>query len=232
MAETTEPSVPSRAVAGWSDGESPVWLSIPEGYAELPLDDIPETIEATRQLVTELGTPDQRQAAAFVLSSLNVFLTTLAERNAIYVGLGRHQSALNGQLITSSLVVTVLDFPGERNPRLVLRDLLVAKARAHEHGQADILDLEDRPAAFFEHTLSLPNPALPGQHVLAEGAEVPVWQLEAFVPSPGGDRLVTFEVSTPFAEHGPQYRAMVVAMAARLSFQPPAADDPLAALLG
>lgn len=213
-------------------GAAPVWLSIPEGYAELPLDDIPQTIDVTRRLVDELGTAEQRRAAAFVLSSLDVFLGTLAERNAVYAGLGRHRSALNGQLITSSLVVTVLDVPGERNPRLVLRDLLVGKARAHEHGQADVLDLPAGPAAFFEHTLSLPNPAVPGQHVLAEGTEVPVWQLEAFVPSPGGDRLVAFELSTPFAEHGPQYRAMVVAMAARLSFQPPPEEDPLAALLG
>ncbi|WP_433306260.1 hypothetical protein ACQP2F_20310 [Actinoplanes sp. CA-030573] len=215
-----------------TDAAAPVWLSIPEGYAELPLENIPETIETTSKLVDELGPPEQRRAATFVLRSLNAFLTALAERNAIYCGLGRHQSALNGQVITSTLVVTVLDFPGERNPRLVLRDLLVGKAEAAEQGQADILDLPHGPAAFFEHTLLLPAPPIPGQHVLAEGAEAPVWQLEAFVPSPAGDRLVTFELSTPFAAHGPQYRAMVVAMAGRLSFEPPADADPLAALLG
>jgi hypothetical protein len=205
--------------------ENPVWISLPEGYAELPLADIPDTIEVTRRLVDELGTPEQRQAAEFVLSSLNVFLTALAERNAIYCGVGRHESAINGQLLTSSLVVTVLDFPGQRNPRLVLRDLLIGKSRAHESGQADIVDLAGGPVAFFEHTLSLPNPATPG-------VEVPVWQLEAFVPSPAGDRLVTIEVSTPFAEHGPQYRTMAVAMANGVGFDPPAPDDPLAALLG
>jgi hypothetical protein len=210
----------------------PVWLSLPDGYAELPLDDIPETVEATRRLVDELGTPDQRRAADFVLSSLNVFLSALAERNAIYCGVGRHLSAVDGSLITSSLVVTVLDFPGERNPRLVLRDLLLSKAQAHENGQADVVDLPGGPAAFFEHTLVLPNPSLPSQHVLAEGTESPVWQLEAFVPSPGGDRLVTIEASTPFADQGPQYRRMVVAMAAGVSFQPPADADPLSALMG
>jgi len=129
-------------------------------------------------------------------------------------------------------VVTVLDFPGERNPRLVLRDLLIGKAQAHEAGQPDIIDLPNGPVAFFEHTLSLPNPAIPGQHVLAASTEVPVWQLEAFVPSATGNRLVTIETSTPFADHGPQYRAMVVAMAAGVAFQPPADADPLAALLG
>ena len=218
MAATTEPA--------------PVWLSIPPGYAELPLDDVPQTVDVTRRLVAELGTPDQQQAGEYVLGSLTVFLEALAERQAVYCGIGRHRSAINGQLITSSLVVTVLDFPGERNPRLVLRDLLIGKAQAHETGQPDIIDLPNGPVAFFEHTLSLPNPAIPGQHVLAAGTEVPVWQLEAFVPAPAGDRLVTIEASTPFADHGPQYRAMIVAMAAAVAFQPPAEVDPLAALLG
>lgn len=211
---------------------APVWLSIPPGYAELPLADIPETMEATRRLITELGTAEQRQAQEFVLGSLTVFLEALIERQAVYCGIGRHQSALDGQVITSSLVISVLDFPGERNPRLVLRDTLIAKARAHEAGQPDIVELPDGPVAFFEHTLSLPDPAIPGRHVLAVGTEMPVWQLEAFVVSPTGDRLVTIETSTPFAEHGPQFRPMVIAAAVGVAFQPPTEADPLKALLG
>ncbi|WP_433362625.1 hypothetical protein ACQPZX_30655 [Actinoplanes sp. CA-142083] len=205
--------------------EIPVWLSIPSGYAELPLEDIASTVDVTRRLVDELGTEEQREAGEFVFSSLYFFLSALAERNAVYCGIGRHSSFLTGGLITSSLVVTVMDFPGERNPRLVLRDVLIGKARAQEAGQPDIVDLPGGPAAFFEHTLSLPNPA-------TAGVEVPVWQLEAFVPSPGGDRLVTIELSTPFAEHGPQYRTMVVEMANAVRFEPPASADPLSALLG
>lgn len=129
-------------------------------------------------------------------------------------------------------MISVLDFPGVRNPRLVLRDVLLAKAGAHEAGQADVVELPNGPVAFFEHTLNLPNPAIPGGHVLAAGTEVPVWQLEAFVASPAGDRLVTIEASTPFAGHGPQYRAMVIAVAAGVAFQPPTHTDPLDALLG
>jgi hypothetical protein len=207
---------------------APVWLSIPPGYAELPLADIPATIDATRRLTFELGVGEQ----PFVLGALGVFLEALAERGAVYCGLGRHESALDGQVITSSLVISVLDLPGERNPRLVLRDLLIGKARAHEAGQADIVDLAGGPVAFFEHTLSLPSPAVSGQHVLAVGVEAPVWQLEAFVVSPGGNRLVTIEASTPFVEHGPQYRAMVIAVAAGVAFHEPADADPLDALLG
>jgi hypothetical protein len=209
-----------------------VWLSIPDGYAALPLENIPETIAATGQLVAELGTPQQRQASDHVLGSLSVFLGMLAERRAVYCGLGRHLSAINGQLITSSMVVTLLEFPEQRNPRLVLKDLLQAKVDAREAGQPDLVDLPNGPAMFFERTLMLPTPAIPGQQVLAEGTESPVWQLEAFVPSPDGDKLATIEVSTPFAEHGPQYRTMVVTMAAGVAFKPPFGSGPLTALLG
>nr|WP_205862982.1 hypothetical protein [Planosporangium thailandense] len=207
-------------------------MSIPDGYAALPLENISDTIAATGQLVAELGTPQQRQASDDVLGSLNAFLETLAERRAVYCGIGRHLSAINGQLITSSLVVTLLEFPGQRNPRLVLKDLLQGKVDAGEGGQPDLVDLPNGPALFFERTLMLPTPAVPQQHVLTEGTESPVWQLEAFVPSPDGDKLATIEVSTPFAEHGPQYRTMTVTMAAGVRFRPPVGRDPLSALLG
>ncbi|WP_203842120.1 hypothetical protein [Winogradskya humida] len=209
-----------------------VWVEIPQGYAALPLTGIAETVEAVGKLVTELGPPNIREAGDTVLSSLQVFLETLAERRAVYCGVGRHRSALNDQLITSSLVVTLLEFPEENNPRLVLKDLLEAKAGAGEAGQTDLVDLPNGPALFFERVTLMPAPAIPGQHVLAEGVESPVWQLEAFVPSPQGDKLATIEVSTPFAEHGPQYRAMLVAMASGVVFEEPVDSDPLAALLG
>jgi hypothetical protein len=47
-------------------------------------------------------------------------------------------------------------------------------------------------------------------------------RLEAFVPSEKGDKLATVELSTSFESHGPEYRAMVVQMAASVSFEPPA----------
>ena len=209
-----------------------VWLSVPDGYAALPLDDIAETIAATGRLVAELGTPEQREAAPYVLGSLNMFLPALAERRAVYCGVGRHLSAIDGRLITSSLVATMLEFPSRRNPRLLLAELLQGKVGAREAGQTDLVDLPNGPAMFFERTLTLPAPAIPGRHVPAGGTDSPVWQLEASVPSPEGDKLLTIELATPFAEHGPQYRSMIVAMAAGVGFHPPAEDDPLSALLG
>ncbi|WP_280519340.1 hypothetical protein [Winogradskya consettensis] len=209
-----------------------MWFAVPPGYASLPLENIPETIEITGKLLGELGTPQLRESGDFVLEALRTFLRTLADRRAVYCGVGRHRSAINDQLISSSLVVTLLEFPDESNPRLVLANLLEAKADADDVGQPDLVDLVNGPAMFFERTVMMPAPAIPGQHVLAEGVESPVWQLEAFVPSPQGDKLATIEVSTSFAEHGPQYRAMLVAMASGVVFEEPVDSDPLAALLG
>jgi hypothetical protein len=77
---------------------------------------------------------------------------------------------------------------------------------------------------FFESVRLLPG--------LVDGQLDQVWQLEAFVPAPDGDQLATIELSTPFVDDGPQFRALVVGMAASVGFRPPTSDDPLAALLG
>lgn len=202
-----------------SSGSAAVWLVVPTGYAALPLADIPQTLEVTGRLVEELAPPALRAAGRSVLGPLAVMLETLAAGRAVYCGVGRHRSAIDGQVVTSSLVVSLLEFTGARNPRLVLKDLIEAKRDDGETGATDVVDLPNGPVMFFERTLMLPAPPALGQHVLAEGVESPVWQLEAFVPAPDGDKLATIQLSTPFAEHGPQYRAVVVAMASTVSFR-------------
>jgi hypothetical protein len=191
-----------------------VWVALPDGYAPLPLEDVPAVIATTAGLIG----PDP------VLGTLEVLLTTLAARNAAYCGVGRHLSALGGGLVTSSLVIALMAVPGARNPRLVLKELLRGKRDAGEAGQVDLVDLANGPVLFFERVLLLPG--------LTDGELDQVWQLEAFVPSPDGDQLATIELSTPFVDDGPQFRAMVVGMAASVGFRPPVEDDPLAALLG
>lgn len=208
-----------------------VWLAIPDGYASLPLHDIPETLDATGQLIDELGTATQRATGAVALGTLATLLAGLAERNAVYCGVGRHLSALDGRLVTSSLVVTLLEFPHRRNPRLVLTGLLESKKDAGEIGQADLVELPNGPALFFERTRTLPTPPAPGRDAIAASAESPVWQLEVFVPSAEGDRLATIEVSTPFVGEGPQYRGMLVGLAAGVAFRPPQ-NDMVTALRG
>lgn len=208
-----------------------VWLAVPDGYASLPLRDIPATLDVTRQLVDDLGTTAQRAAGGVVLGSLATLLQGLAERNAVYCGVGRHLSALDGRLVTSSLVVTLLEFPHRRNPRLVLTGLLESKKDAGEIGQADLVELPNGPALFFERTRTLPTPPALGRDAMAASTESPVWQLEAFVPSAEGDKLAVIEVSTPFVGAGPQYRGMLVGLAAGVAFRPPQ-NDMLAALRG
>jgi hypothetical protein len=44
--------------------------------------------------------------------------------------------------------------------------------------------------------------------------------------------LATIELSTPFAEHGPQYPTTIVTLAAGLSFNLSVAHNPLSALMG
>ncbi|WP_041832598.1 hypothetical protein [Actinoplanes sp. N902-109] len=209
-----------------------VWFGVPDGYAPLPLHDLTDTMSVTYQLIQELGTDEQRALSGTALGALAVYLGELAERGAVYCGIGRHVSETDGSPVTSSLVVTLQEYPGRRNPRLLLRDVAEGKRRAGEHGHAELVDLPNGPALFVERELLLPAPPRPGDHVLTVAAEAPVWQLEAFLPGPDGDRLAVIEVSTPFVAAGPQFRPMTVAMAAALSFRPPADQDPLASLLG
>src|SRR4051794_4356159 len=102
------------------EGSSAVWFAVPDGYAELPLRDIPAVMERSEQLINELGTPSQREISGSVIGSLTYFLQELASADAVFCGIGRHLSRVDGRLLTSNLVVSLLSFPGRRNPRLVL----------------------------------------------------------------------------------------------------------------
>ncbi|GAA1994773.1 hypothetical protein [Amycolatopsis minnesotensis] len=78
---------------------------------------------------------------------------------------------------------------------------------------------------FLERTRQLPTPQLPGQPELPDEATSPVFQLEAHIPSEAGDKLASIEFSTPYESRGPQFRAMVLAMASSVSFEPPAVAE-------
>lgn len=56
---------------------------------------------------------------------------------------------------------------------------------------------------------------------MPDGLTTKVFQLEALVPADDGAKLVSIELSTPFVEHGPEFRGMVVEMAASVSFTAP-----------
>jgi hypothetical protein len=42
------------------------------------------------------------------------------------------------------------------------------------------------------------------------------------VPADDGSKLATIELSTPFEAHGPEFRGMIVHLAASVAFEPPA----------
>jgi hypothetical protein len=207
---------------GAGDDGTPLWVAIPPGYFPLPLDDVQGSFARAESVLTDIADAQQQPQIKAVIGVLGVFLSDLASCGALYCGIGRHTSPVDDTVVTSSLVISYQEFEGTRNPRLVLRDLVQAKADADERGQVDLIDVLERPVLFFERTRALPTPQLPGQPEVAEGATSAVYQLEASIPSDNGDKLATIEFATPFESHGPEFRAMVVQLAASVSFKPPA----------
>jgi hypothetical protein len=213
-------------VAGALDGstgkETPLWIAIPPGYFPLPLGDVAPSLERAQAVLTEIADDEQKPQIEAVIGVLSVFLVDLTVSGALYCGVGRHVSPDDNAVITSSLVVSYQEYEGTRNPRLLLSDLLWAKDDAGEHGQADLVDVLNRPMLFFERVRQFPTPELPGQPPVPEGATTPVHQLEAFVPSEDGSKLTKIDFSTPFTAYGADFRTMVVQLAASVSFEPPA----------
>ena len=207
-----------------------IWAEIPTGYFPLPIDDLEASMARAEEVLTELAPDELRSTIAPVVSTLTVLLRELAARNTLYCGVGHHLSAVDGSVVTSSLVLAHQDVGEKRNPRLVLGDLARMKADAGERGQADLVDVAGRPMFFFERTRQLPTPRLPGRPEVPEDSLSPVFQLEAVVPSDDGSELVAIDFSTPQEAYGPEFRAMVVQLAASVSFEPPVAEDGAAAV--
>ena len=202
--------------------ETPVWVELPVGFAPLPTDDIDQRMATAETVLAELAPEELRAAVGPVVGVLTYFLRDLAARNTLYCGVGRHRSAMDDSTVTSSLVVSLQRFWEERNPRLVLKDLLAAKLDAGDHGQSDLVDLDNGPVLFFETTRVMPTPQLPGQPPVPDGSTTRVFQLEALVPSADGTTMAAIEFSTPFESYGQGFRTMIVMMAASVSFTEPA----------
>jgi hypothetical protein len=211
---------------GEADGDADrlnFWIELPPGYIPLPLDDVETTLATAEANLRELAPEDQRELLAAVIGTFTLLLEDLQERDAAYCGLGWH-TAEDGEIVPSSLVVSLQRFPQRRNPRLVIKDLVEIRAEANEHGQVDVVDLDPGPALFFESVLTLPSPQLPGQPPNAE-PDADVYQLQALVPSPDGTKLAAIDFSTPDIPHGTRFRAMMVLMANSVSFTPPPGSE-------
>ncbi|WP_051450844.1 hypothetical protein [Actinospica robiniae] len=205
-----------------SAGEVAIWLQLPAGYLPLPIEDSAERLAEVEPVLAELCPPENED---LLYATLNTFATLLAEldqRNAVYCGLGWH-TAPDESVVSSTLVISVQPTGEERNPKLVLGDLVHAAANAGDHAQADLVDLTGGPALFFERVRSLPKPSLPGQQ--GDPGRADVYQLEAIVVSEKGDLLAALEFSTPYVQSGTLFREMMVLLANSVSFTPPPASE-------
>lgn len=203
--------------------ELDVWVELPPGYIPLPLHDVDATLAAAEENLRELAPEDQQPLLSAVVGTFTLLLDQLQERNAAYCGLGWHTTE-DGTVVPSSLVVSIQPVRERRNPRLVLKDLIELRAEAGEHGQIDVVDLEDGPALFFESVVTLPRPQIPGQPP-NQNPDAEVYQLRALVPSGDGTKLASLDFSTPDIPHGPRFRAMMVLMANSVSFTAPPGPD-------
>lgn len=202
------------------DDELNVWADLPPGYLPLPLgQDLGERLEASQRILLDIAPAEQRDVVSAVSDTFTVLLEELQARNVAYCGLGWH-TAEDGAVVSSTLIMSVQRFPAALNPRILLKDLLETKAAHAEHGQADLVDLANGPALFFEAVRSLPQPRIPGQPDPGD-ARARVYQLQATVPNEKGTAFAVAEFSTPMVEYGPFYREMMVLLANSLSFNPP-----------
>jgi hypothetical protein len=210
----------------------PLWVHIPEGFFELPLADVENRLAVAESILGDVADEKQKREIHAVIGVLSVLLSDLATVGGLYCGIGRHISPVDGSVVTSSLVISCQEFEGTRNPRLVLKDLVGAKADAGERGQADLVDLHERPTLFFEHTKLLPTPQLPGGTQVDDDAVSRVFQLEAFVPSADGSKLAIAGFSTPFEDQGPLFRAILVQLAGSVLFEPPELSPEVSGRIG
>ena len=197
-----------------------IWLDLPDSYLPLPLLDIDNVLATAEVTLSELCPPERQDLLYATLGTFSTLLDELAARNAVYCGLGWHESPTDGAVVSSTLVVSIqLMGPEERSPRLVLGDLVTAAADSGDQAQADLVDLANGPALFVESVRSLPRPTLPGQS--GEPGMADVYQLQVTVPSPKGEWVVVLEFSTPQVEYGVLYREMMILLANSVAFTAP-----------
>ena len=202
-----------------ADEELKIWLELPSGYLPLPVGNSAEALAAAEPILSELCPPDRRDLLDATLNAFTVLLGELEQRNTVYCGLGWHTAPDEETIVGSTLVVSVLVTGEERNPRLLLGDLVTAAANADEQGQADLVDLPKGPALFMEGVRSLGRPNLPAQQ--GDPGRADVYQLEVLIPDDKGELLAVLEFSTPSVEYGTLYREMMVLLANSVSFTPP-----------
>lgn len=196
-----------------------IGIDIPPGYYEIPLDRVDDLADTYLPMVIDAIPPGVRDSAPTVVATMQFLLGTLAANNALYCGIGVHRSARSEESIVSWLTVSSFAYGPARNPRLVISDLIAAKAARGETGHLEIIELDHRPALYFERTVGHGRPDLSGYP--GDSAQVAVFQIQTTLPSPDGESIAVIDFATADVPNGPQYRAMILGMAASIEFPVP-----------
>jgi hypothetical protein len=203
----------------------PIGIAIPPGYNEIPLGDLDTLIQTARPVITESVPDRMRDDVPNVLGTLHFLLATLAANNALYSGIGLHRTTeVSERVAVSWLTVSAFEYGEERNPRLVLSELIDAKAAKKSRGKLAIIEGPAVPILYFEWTEKHATPTIANYPLTSDLPEV--FQIEATVPSADGTSIAVVELSTADPETGPRYRQMILDMAASVTFpQPPPDTD-------
>ncbi|MFI5718024.1 hypothetical protein [Nocardia sp. NPDC051750] len=202
-----------------------IGIDIPPGYNEIPLDDLDTLMQTVGPVITDSVPGQMRDDVPNILGTLHFMLATLASNNALYSGIGLHRTAEPeaGRMAVSWLTVSSFDYGEERNPRLVLSELIKAKADTKAQGKLAMVESPTVPILYFEWTEKHAAPAIASYPAAGDTPEV--FQIEATVPSRDGTAIAVVELSTADPGIGPQYRGMVLDMAASVTFPQPPSDS-------
>lgn len=181
----------------------------------MPLTDIHRTLELATPLVRE-AVPDGLKAdVPSVIGTAGFFLEVLAAKNAVYCGMGKHFTE-DGEPVVSWLTISVVGYGDERNPRLVVAEIVQDKLSFGPADSVELVDVFGRSTVFTEELRNYAAAQL--SNVQEPESTTSVFQIEAIVPSSDGTTIAVIEFSTAASAHGPEYRAMVLGMAASIEF--------------
>ncbi|WP_327147368.1 hypothetical protein [Nocardia sp. NBC_01329] len=201
----------------------PVGIDIPPGYNEIPLGDLDTLMQTARPVITASVPDRMRDDVPDVLGTLHFLLATLAANNALYSGIGLHRTAeVSGRVAVSWLTVSSFEYGEERNPRLVLSELINVKAEKKSRGTLAIIEGPAVPILYFEWIEKHSVPVFASYPVTSDTPEV--FQIEVTVPSADGTSIAVVELSAADPDIGPQYRGMILDMAASITFPQPPSD--------
>ncbi|MEU7765141.1 hypothetical protein AB0B25_08470 [Nocardia sp. NPDC049190] len=182
----------------------------------MPLSDIDGIMTVSESAIRAVVADDLKECVPQLIGTLKYLLETLATKNAVYCGIGRHVS-IDGQPATSWLTISSLNYGAAQNPRLVVRELAQSRLSEEIPWVVEPIDIAGRPALLSESIRTYPAPDIPAAR--AEGDNVSPFQIEVLLPSEDGTSIAAVELSTASVSHGPEYRSMVLAMAASLEFR-------------